>query len=164
MKVGGCGMFQILAYFAVAFGMSGPSWFIYEVGYLTQSPENYFCTNAEGVTYSCTQKDICASDSTVVSFEADQNDSKFLYNWQQKLDLTCTKDWVVGMIGASLFIGWCTTLLWLPALADKYGRKPIFFIGMCLDLVFYVGLLVTTKLWVMILIWFLFGMVCSVRI
>ena len=78
--------------------------------------------------------------------------------------MTCTADWVVGMIGASLFIGWCCTLLWLPILADKYGRRPIFFIGMALDFFFYIGLLVTTELWVMILMWFLFGMCCSIRI
>ena len=68
------------------------------------------------------------------------------------------------MIGASLFVGWCLTLLWIPALADKHGRKPVYFIGMVIDLFLYVGLLVTTKLWVMILIWFLFGMASSIRI
>ena len=34
-KLGGCGLFQVVAYIAIAFGMSGPSWFIYEIGYLT---------------------------------------------------------------------------------------------------------------------------------
>ena len=35
---------------------------------------------------------------------------------------------------------------------------------MALDFFFYIGLLVTTELWVMILMWFLFGMCCSIRI
>ena len=35
-KDGGCGLFQVFAYFAIAFGMSAPSWFIYEVGFFTQ--------------------------------------------------------------------------------------------------------------------------------
>ena len=35
-KIGGCGLFQVFAYFAIAFGMSAPSWFIYEVGFFTQ--------------------------------------------------------------------------------------------------------------------------------
>ena len=28
-ELGGCGCFQIMAYFAVCFGMSAPSWFFY---------------------------------------------------------------------------------------------------------------------------------------
>ena len=31
---GGCGLFQVFVYFAIALGMSAPSWFIYEVGFL----------------------------------------------------------------------------------------------------------------------------------
>ena len=54
--LGGCGCFQVLAYFGIAFGMSSPSWFVYEVGYLTQSTDDYLCTDAAGVTTSCTEK------------------------------------------------------------------------------------------------------------
>ena len=34
-RIGGCGLFQVFAYFAIAWGMSAPSWYIYEVGFLT---------------------------------------------------------------------------------------------------------------------------------
>ena len=30
------------------------------------------------------------------------------------------------------FIGWCSTLLWMPALADKYGRKYLFWASVIL--------------------------------
>ena len=33
--IGGCGLFQVFAYFGIAWGMSAPSWFIYESGFLT---------------------------------------------------------------------------------------------------------------------------------
>ena len=68
------------------------------------------------------------------------------------------------MIGASLFLGWCVTLLWVPALADKNGRKKIFWFGMFCDLMLYTGLLITSSLGVMIALYFCFGMVCSIRI
>jgi len=42
--IGGCGRFQVFVYFALAFGMSAPSWFIYEIGYLDQKPSDYICT------------------------------------------------------------------------------------------------------------------------
>ena len=68
------------------------------------------------------------------------------------------------MIGASLFIGWCMTLLWLPAMADQRGRRKLFWIGMIGDLLLYSGLLVTDSLIVMIILYLCFGMLCSVRI
>ena len=73
-------------------------------------------------------------------------------------------DWKVGMIGASLFIGWCVTLLWVPNIADKQGRRKLFWLGMVIDLLLYIGLLITSDLTVMIIIWFCFGMCCSIRI
>ena len=56
--VGGCGLFQVFAYFAIAFGMSGPSWFIYEVGFLTQAPneDEYLCQYQGGDPFSCTKQ------------------------------------------------------------------------------------------------------------
>ena len=147
--------------------MSSPSWFIYEIGYLTQAPDAYVCTYTDGVTPStdiCTQANICDGDSRIATWEADPDSEKTLYNWQQKLDLTCVDDWKIGMIGASLFIGWCVTLLWLPALADKKGRKNIFWLGMTIDLLLYTGLMITDSLAVMITLYFTFGMMCSIRI
>ena len=34
-ELGGCGLFQVFAYITIGFGMSAPSWFVYEIGYLT---------------------------------------------------------------------------------------------------------------------------------
>ena len=131
-KIGGCGLFQVFAYFAIAFGMSAPSWFIYEVGFYTQAPDQYICKDADGNVLPadvCTKDNICDGDSAIASWEADPSSDKTLDNWQQKLDLTCIDDWKIGMIGASLFLGWCVTLLWLPPIADKKGRRKIFWIG-----------------------------------
>ena len=73
-------------------------------------------------------------------------------------------DWKIGMIGASLFIGWCITLLWLPAMADKKGRRKLFWAGMTGDLLLYTGLMITDSLVVMIILYLCFGMLCSIRI
>ena len=114
----------------------------------------------------CTVDNICndSVNSAFSSWEADPDSEKTLNNWQQKLDLTCTSDFLVGMIGASLFFGWCVTLLWLPNMADRYGRKNIFWAGMVIDFFLYIGLLVTSNLYVMITMWFSFGMMSAVRI
>jgi len=77
--------------------------------------------------------------------------------------LTCVDDWLVGMIGAALFFGWCVTLLWLPNIADRNGRKNVYWFGMCVDAILYVGVLTTTNLYVMIALWFCFGMMSCIR-
>ena len=161
--LGGCGLFQIFIYFAIAFGMSSPSWFIYEVGFLTQEPETYTCTFDDGTVGSCTKEDICDGDD-VASYAFNPNAEKYLDNWQERLDLTCSKEWVIGMIGGSLFIGWCITLLWLPAISDNYGRRMVFWIGMMIQLVLYTGLFFCKNLILMIFIWIAFGALSTIRI
>ena len=54
------------------------------------------------------------------------------------------------MIGASMFVGWASTLLWLPPIADRRGRKNIFWLGMVIDLVLFTGLMLTHEFIVMI--------------
>ena len=68
------------------------------------------------------------------------------------------------MIGACLFLGWCTTLLWLPPLSDKHGRKWFVWAGQVIDLALYTGLMLTSNLIVMIFLWVGFGAMSTLRI
>jgi MFS family permease len=166
-KVGGCGLFQVFAYIVIVFGISGPSFFIFAIGFFTQKPDAYVCTytgDVEPTENICTLDNICAGDSQIASWEADPDSIRTLDNWQQKLDLTCADSWKVSMIGTSLFLGWALTLLWLPGFADKMGRKKVFLVGMIVDLGLYTGLMFTYSLEVMIVLYFLFGMMSSIRI
>ena len=80
--LGGCGCFQVLAYFGIAWGMSGPSWFIYEVGYLTQEPD-YICEyDDSGETPECNKENICSEAPGIKSWDYDYNSEKTLHNWQ----------------------------------------------------------------------------------
>ena len=82
-ELGGCGLFQVLAYFAITFGMSAPSWFIYEIGFLTQAPTEYICTYYSATDQpACTLENICADNPAIESWEADPASVKTLYNWQ----------------------------------------------------------------------------------
>jgi len=53
----------------------------------------------------------------------------------------CAKPWKVGFIGSAFFLGWVTTILWLPRLSDMYGRKKFFAAGMAANLLLYTMLL-----------------------
>ena len=76
----------------------------------------------------------------------------------------CVSPWKVGFIGSAFFLGWCTTILWLPRLSDKYGRKKFFVVGMAIQLLLYTLLMVCESLDAMIALMFAFGMNCSIRI
>ena len=72
-----------MAYFALCIGISAPSWFIYETGFLTQKPE-YTCVYVPGVVIkpACTQENICADDPDIESWGYDYGNLNTLHNWQ----------------------------------------------------------------------------------
>ena len=67
-------------------------------------------------------------------------------------------------MGSALMIGWCTTMLWVPRLADKYGRKWIFCGGMAGNLFFFTIMLMTHNVNVMIFVIFCIGALQSIRV
>ena len=90
--IGGCGLFQVFAFITVAWGMSAQSWYFYGLGFLTQPPDYYICTyNGVPDPNICIKENICADDPRIATWEADPDHSHTLYNWQQKLDLTCVE-------------------------------------------------------------------------
>ena len=95
------------------------------MGYFIQQPE-YKCqiTNAgtDDLAEICTAKNICANDPRITEWAIDMDSDKSYINWQQKLDLMCAPPWKVGLLGTVYFIGWASTLLWLPRFGDKFGR------------------------------------------
>ena len=62
------------------------------------------------------------------------------------------------------FIGWAIALLFLPRLADIYGRKKIFLAAISMVIAVMTVILVTTSLTVMIVAFFALGVASSVRV
>lgn len=94
----------------------------------------------------------------------DYTSEKTLDNWQNKLDLMCQPSWKIGALGTALFIGWASTLLWVPRLGDKYGRKNLFAFGMSLNLLMYTLMMWTQSLNVMLFSIFMQGALNSIRV
>ena len=69
-----------------------------------------------------------------------------------------------GLLGSAFFVGWCATLLWVPRLADRVGRRPVFKVGMVGDFLLYNMLMITQNIHVMLVTIFLFGLLCSIRL
>ena len=160
--IGGFGRFQVFAFIVQTWGIANTNWFLYPLGYFTQAPDSYICTyNGEPDVSICTVENICAGDPRIATWEADPDSDHTLDNWQQKLNLTCESDFKISMLGSSIFLGWMCTLLWLPALSDRYGRKYFFWLGVFVETCVYTGVIFTTNLNVMITLFFILGMVSS---
>lgn len=78
----------------------------------------------------CTRRNICAGDNRIIHWEIDEDSENTLQNWRQKLSIDmCEETWKVSFIASAFMLGWAATLLWVPPLADLYGRKRIFASG-----------------------------------
>ena len=62
------------------------------------------------------------------------HDDEYLDNWVDKLDLLCESKLKIGLIGSVYFAGVITTLLFVPPLSDRYGRKVIFVVSLLVSL------------------------------
>ena len=63
--------------------------------------------------------------------------------------MECATDAELGYVGSSFFVGTFFGSFVLPRLADIYGRKPIFVLGLCLYLITIAILYFSTNLYVL---------------
>jgi MFS family permease len=112
--------------------------------------------------WSCQPQDFCNNPEIQFSFNYEAENS--IENWIEKLGLTCSSGWQIGLIGSAYFLGWCSTLLWVPPLADKHGRKPILMFGMLLNLVLLVVLLFSRSYQTTLAMVFLLGALTTIRL
>ena len=96
---------------------------IYSLPFLEMLPE-YTCTDVTtGDTFDCTPMDFCVNPD--LTYEPNFDKPTSLNNWMVTLDLPCSDPAEFGMIGASYFIGMVISLIFMPRIADLYGRKNV---------------------------------------
>ena len=59
---------------------------------------------------------------------APREDDETVDNWVDKLEMLCSPKSAVGLIGSMYFVGVVTTLVFVPPLTDRFGRKLTFVI------------------------------------
>ena len=80
-----------------------------------------------------------------------------LNNWFIQLDLTCTSKAKIGLIGSMQFVGWAIASIFIPRLADIYGRKWVYIGSMTLQLLSMVATFFSTSIVTTIVIMFFLG-------
>ena len=63
--------------------------------------------------------------------------------------MQCATDTELGYIGSAFFVGTFVGSFVLPRLADIYGRKPIFMLGLCFYLITIAILYFSTNLYIL---------------
>ena len=125
--------------FVVQCQMSSIAFWWNSLGFYIQQPQ-YVCefnTDVKDPDKVCTAKNICDHDPRIESSDIDWDDQKSLHNWIERLDMKCMPDWQVGLLGSAFWIGFITTMLWIPREADKRGRKNLFRVGCVISALLY---------------------------
>ena len=78
----------------------------------------------------CTQEYACNTPG--VEFIPDPNSVDTMNNWVKQMDLYCTSKLQMGLLGSSFISGCFVGSFILARMADIYGRRPIFIVGLSL--------------------------------
>ena len=77
--------------------------------------------------------------------------------------MACASTVALSLLGSSYFIGWTISLLFVPRLADMYGRKKIFVVGMVLQVLVYFGVIFARSITFMTVMLGISGLINGVR-
>ena len=135
---GGFGKFQwyYSVVLIVVFSMHG--YLPYTLAYQLLMPP-FFCKPADqpdSTPYEC-KHDAFYKHSKCdpnILFTPNMDTSESLYNWAYDMELFCTSSFEIGLFGSLYFVGFMLGSLTLLRLADIFGRRPIYFLGIVLHL------------------------------
>ena len=97
-------------------------------------------------------------------YKADENDPQSLDNWVDQYDLLCEPKWKIGLLGSVFFSGVICTVILVPWLADKYGRKLNVFINHVIYIVVSIIQIFATDINVLYVLLFIQGATFGGRI
>ena len=120
----------------------------------------------EGEWEKCERETICENHIAASDWKIDYEKPGNYRNWVDpaKLDLTCKDSYQIGLIGSSYFIGFAVSALFVPVLADKYGRKHLYMGCYLLQLACYILIFFSTKIEVTIFAYAVVGICASGRV
>jgi MFS family permease len=69
----------------------------------------------------------------------------------------------VGLLGSSIFAGWCSTLLWMPAISNRIGRKRMFTYALAANVFLFTVMMFTHSFMAMMTSMFFLGFFNSAK-
>ena len=163
-RLGGFGRYQWFLSITFVLMSKSVSIITNTISFLTKAPEEYYCTFAGSEeSFICKPEDFC-EDPTVTSYMPNMELADSYDNWILKYDLTCGSKMQIGIIGSSPFIGWVFTLMFIPRLADIFGRYRIMLVCNLITLAAFVTLMLSQSYAMLIVSMFTLGMTSTSRV
>jgi MFS family permease len=125
----------------------------------------YQCLNkdtGQWQTEGCDRAQFC-DDSLKISWRVDWEASESIRNLIYQLNFYCAPDYMIGLLGACFLLGIVVGCSTLTRLGDTHGRKPIYMLGICIHLLFMVGILIVKSPIICFFLTFVFGMSVTAR-
>ena len=96
-------------------------WVYYGLPYMELLPKNYECFSQDS-WQKCEPSYFCGLDIK----HRVKEEAGVLHNWAELLSLECQSKGKIGMLSAAFMLGYASSVLWIPHLADKYGRSIVY--------------------------------------
>ena len=103
---------------------------------------------------------MCDNPNNYPLIHVNEESTRTLDNWVQKLDLICEPNYKIGLIGSMYLFGWSVACLFVPRLGDLYGRRLPFVISTGVSLAVYLGLILSNSITLTMIMFFLLG-ICT---
>ena len=140
----------------IVLGMVCGAFILYSISYFTKVPP-LLCQSYTSDAYTSCKKSVACDSSQTRNFKADPEAVDTMTNWVSQIDLYCTGDFEMSLIGSMFFVGTFTGSFILPRAADIYGRKPLFLIGLCIYICDAVALFFVNNLYLLYFLMFMGG-------
>ena len=132
---------------------------------LEKEPPRFECLNDEnGEWRECSKEEICGGHIPRDHYRYDEDQEEYIDNWVEQYSLLCEPKWRIGLIGSLYFAGVVSTILLIPWLTDKFGRRWIVIISYTLLIALTIGLMFGSDIITLYILLFLIGATWGGRI
>ena len=102
--------------------------------YFNKLPE-LVCTFKDGVKKQCDWETACLSkNKNIIGYGPDLTKSDTFDNFVVRTNLICAPKKYIGYFGVSMTLGIAVGSIFLPYMADKFGRKTILLLSLALTI------------------------------
>ena len=116
----------------------------------------YLCRGSQDQDwYECLPPEFC--HNAYIDHKVDYSRPESFNSLFNRIHLECTSKGTIGLIGSSLFLGFLVGSLFLPRIADLYGRKPCVVFGNIIFLGYLVAFLCLRSVQDALVLYFITG-------
>jgi MFS family permease len=151
-----------LIFFAVSGGIMSFYLVLNNISLFEAVPHFKCIKNGSNDVFDCVEANFCGNPD--ITFWVDREHPDTIYNWAEQIGLICRPGWQVGLLGSVLFAGWCSTLLWMPKLSERLGRKTMFAYALAVNVVLYSVIQFTSSFISLMVSLFLIGFFNSAKL